>query len=99
MAEMSDKLTIRLMIGKQSYPFNVQRDQEETFRKAGKLINKKLQTYETNWPGQGIEKYLSTVALDVAVQLIRQENRQDTLPFMDTLSELTKEIEELSDIK
>jgi hypothetical protein len=46
MSENDERFVIQLMIGKQLYPINIFRHQEEKFRKAAKEIKRKLQLYE-----------------------------------------------------
>lgn len=94
MAETKDKLVIKLMIGNQIYPISVKREQEEIFRKAAKDINEKLQRYQTTYPNQGYEKYMSIALLDFAVKVIQTENNHETEPYNKTLEQLTLEIEQ-----
>jgi len=94
MANLNDKLQIRLLIGKQTYPITVRRDQEEIFRKAAKQINELWAKYEQASPGQGADLYKTIVLLQFVVRLIQVEKANDTRPFVETLTELTKEIEE-----
>ena len=42
MEDKKDKLVIQLLIGKQVFPITIRRDQEETYRKASKMITDKL---------------------------------------------------------
>ena len=94
MAEVKDKLIIKLMIGNQMYPISVKREQEEIFRKAAKDINEKLQRYQTTYPNQGYEKYMSIALLDFAVKVLQLENSNETAPYNLSLEQLTKEIEQ-----
>jgi len=90
----SDKLQIRLLIGKQTYPITVRRDKEEVFRKAAQHINELWAKYEQTSPGQGADLYKTMVLLQNTVRLLEVEQANDTQPFVNTLTELTKEIEE-----
>lgn len=90
---MDDKLVIRLIIGHQEHAITVPRNQEERFRKAAKLINEKLGKYELKYANQSQEKYMSIVLLDLAVALLQNEGRQDTRPLLESMEQLTKEIE------
>ena len=95
MGENDERFVIQLMIGKQLYPINIFRHQEEAFRMAAKEINRKLQLYENKYPNQGYEKYMSTALLDFAVRVIQLEKDNDTAPFVDRINQLTSEIEEV----
>ena len=94
MNQDSEKLIIKLMIGNQIYPISVKREQEEVFRKAAKDINEKLQRYQTTYPNQGYEKYMSIALLDFAVKVQQLENSNETLPYNKALEQLTLEIEQ-----
>lgn len=94
MVNESDKLVIKLMIGHQLYPISVKRDQEEIFRKAAKEINEKIQRYQTTYPNQGHEKYMSIALLDFAVKVQQIERSNETAPYNQALEQLTLEIEQ-----
>lgn len=89
-----DRLIIQLMIGKQLYPINILRSQEESFRAAAKAINHKLQSYETKYPYQGNEKYMSMTLLDFAVRVVQLEHDHSTEPLMEALEKISAEVEQ-----
>lgn len=93
--EEKDKIVIQLHIGSQKYPISVVREQEEIFRKAAKQINEKISRYQTAYPGQGYEKYMSVVLLDFAVKVLQIEHNNATEPYNEALEKLTAEIEEI----
>ena len=49
--EVSEKLVIQLLIGKNLQQVTVKRDQEEIFRKAAQLINERLNKYKKSRRG------------------------------------------------
>jgi len=98
MSDNEERFVIQLMIGKQLYPINIFRHQEEVFRKAAKEINRKLQLYESKYPHQGYEKYMSTALLDFAVRVAQLEKENDTSDFVECMTKLTAEIEEVINI-
>lgn len=95
MPNKEDKLVIKLMVGNQLYPISVRRDQEEVFRRAAKDINEKLQKYQTTYPNQGYEKYMSIALLDFAVRALQIEKDNSTSLYSDIITALTKEIEQV----
>jgi hypothetical protein len=95
MPNNEDKLVIKLMVGNQLYPISVRRDQEEVFRRAAKDINEKLQKYQTTYPNQGYEKYMSIALLDFAVRALQIEKDNSTSLYSDIITALTKEIEQV----
>lgn len=92
---MSEKFVIHLLIGNQMHPFTVHKDKEEIFRKAAAQINDKLSKYQSTYPNQGYEKYMSVALLDFAVKVLQLEEKHDTAPFNQSLEQLTKEIEDV----
>lgn len=95
MPNNEDKLVIKLMVGNQLYPISVRREQEEVFRRAAKDINEKLQKYQTTYPNQGYEKYMSIALLDFAVRALQIEKDNSTSLYSDIITALTKEIEQV----
>lgn len=95
MPNNEDKLVIKLMVGNQLYPISVRRDQEEVFRRAAKDINEKLQKYQTTYPNQGYEKYMSIALLDFAVRALQIEKDNSTSLYSDIITALTKEVEQV----
>ena len=93
MNNQDERLVIQLMIGKQIYPINILRSQEEAFRAAAKRINETLQGYETRDPYQGNEKYMSMTLLDFAVRVLQLEKDNSTEPFVESFQKLATEIE------
>ena len=94
MNESQDKFVIQLMIGKQVFPISIRRDQEEVFRKAAKQINEKLARYQTAYPNQGYENYMSVALLDFAVNVLQLEQLNATEPYRQAIATLTAEVEE-----
>ena len=93
--EVSEKLVIQLLIGKNLQQVTVKRDQEEVFRKAALLINERLNKYKTAYPNQVDAKYMSIALLDFAVKSLQLEQNIDTEPYSKSIDLLTKEIEDV----
>lgn len=90
----NEKIVIELIIGNQLHRISVPLEQEGFFRKAAKNINEKLQKYQTTYPNQGSEKYMSIALLDFAVKVLQIENNNDTHPYKKSIKKLSEEIEE-----
>lgn len=95
MNNAGEKFIIQLRIGNQTYPITVLRETEEIYRKATQRINDKLNLYKSHFPNQSEEKYMSMAMLDIAVKWIQNEMRNDTAPLMNSMAQLTQEIEEV----
>ena len=90
MTSISDLLTIQLNIGSRIFPITIKRKDEEIYREASKLINDKLQKYISTFPDQEKEDYVTMVALDIAISLIKEKNFDDQL--QEVVSELNKHL-------
>jgi cell division protein ZapA len=90
---MDEKMKIHLMIDNSPYPMNIDREEEEIYRKAAKLIDYKLNTYRNTYPKLAPAQYWAMAALDLSVERLRELERNDTQPFAEKLEELTKELE------
>ena len=90
MTSNSDLLTIQLNIGSRIFPITIKRKDEEIYRDASKLINDKLQKYISTFPDQEKEDYVTMVALDIAISLIKEKNFDDQL--QEVVSELNKHL-------
>ena len=90
MTSNSDLLTIQLNIGSRIFPITIKRKDEEIYREASKLINDKLQKYISTFPDQEKEDYVTMVALDIAISLIKEKNLDDQL--QEVVSELNKHL-------
>ena len=90
MTSNSDLLTIQLNIGSRIFPITIKRKDEEIYREASKLINDKLQKYISTFPDQEKEDYVTMVALDIAISLIKEKNFDNQL--QEVVSELNKHL-------
>ena len=93
MNEVSEKFVIQLRIDNQTYPIKIRRDEEEIYRAAERKINDKLNLYKEHFPNLEEERYMFMAMLDLSVQLIRSEKRNDTEPYEAVLQNITAEIE------
>ena len=75
----SDKFTIQLNIANKLYPITVDRDSDEVYRKASKLIQQKLDRYTSSFYAEDKHDYSAMVMLDLAVSLVSEQNIDDRL--------------------
>ena len=95
MAEENNKLKIRLNLYDTPLSVFVNRDEEEMYRKAAKVINDAVNTYSNLFKGRKSEKEILYMALlDVALRFEKNSSHNDTQPYDAVLSQLTKEIED-----
>lgn len=70
-----DELSIKVNIADRFYPLSVNAEQEEQVRKAAKLINDKLKTYEKQFSVKDKQDILSMCALELATELIQLRSK------------------------
>lgn len=70
----SEKFVIQLRIANKIYPITVDRDNEETYRKAAKLIQQRIDRYTTEFFAEDKQDYYAMVMLDLAIALVSEQN-------------------------
>lgn len=91
-----EKLHIRLNVYDTVISVNINRDDEEYYRKAEKLITTVVNSYASVYKGRKSEKEILYMALiDISLRYQKEAARNDTLPYSDILGQLTSEIEEV----
>lgn len=90
-----EKLHIRLNVYDTVISVNINREDEEYYRKAEKLITTVVNSYASVYKGRKSEKEILYMALiDIALRYQKEAARNDTLPYRDILGQLTSEIED-----
>lgn len=91
--EVNDRLSIRLDIGGNKIQLTIPRQEEEIYRKAGLLINQKLNAYSEAYSDRDKEQLYCMALIDIATNYQRAAGRNDTEPFKTLLNNITAEIE------
>ena len=96
MAEVNkEKLHIKLHVYDEEIEVTVNREDEEYYRAAAKLITDRYNAYAQAYKGRKGEHTISLMTLiDIALMYQRVKQRNDTVPYNDILRKLTSEIEE-----
>ena len=96
MAEVNkEKLHIKLHVYDEEIEVTVNREDEEFYRAAAKLITDRYNAYAQAYKGRKGEHTISLMTLiDIALMYERVKHRNDTVPYNDVLQKLTSEIEE-----
>ena len=90
-----EKLLIRLHIYDTDLSVKIPREDEEYYRKSGKLINDIVNSYSKIFKGRKSDKEILYMALlDVALRYEKEEGKNDTQPYNEILEKLTAEIED-----
>ena len=96
MAEQNkDRLHIRLHVYDEEIEVVVNRDDEEYYRLAAKLITERYNAYSQAYRGRKSEHTIALMTLiDIALMYQKERSHNDTLPYDNVLALLTAEIEE-----
>ena len=90
-----EKLHIRLHVYDEEIEVTVNREDEEFYRLAAKLITDRYNAYAQAYKGRKTEHTISLMTLiDIALLYQRSKRRNDTAPYNDILQKLTSDIEE-----
>ena len=95
MADQS-KLHIRLHVYDEEIEVTVNREDEEYYRSAAKLITDRYNAYAQAYKGRKSEHVISLMTLvDIALLYQKERAHNDTAPYDNVLARLTAEIEEV----
>ena len=93
--QKKDKLNIRLHIYDEEVGVKIDREDEEYFRLAAKLITERYNAYAQALKGRMNDHSIALrVLLDISVMYEKELKNNDTLPYDNVLAQLTKEIED-----
>ena len=91
----SDKLSIQLAIGSKQYPLEIDRKDEELYRKAADLINNKIHRYISYFPSQEKEDYMAMPLIDITINLLKESNMNDKVKEMIDIIDKTLKLDNL----
>lgn len=94
---MAGKINIKVTIEDIPLPLQVSStDEEKIYRDAASLIQHKIQRLRDTYPSLPSDKYYYVMAmLNTAVEAVKASDRQDTLPYVEMMADLEKEIDTL----
>ena len=93
--QTQDKLQIRLHVYDTDLSVRIPREDEEYYRKSAKLIDDIVNSYTKIYKGRKSDKEILYMALlDVALRYEKEEGKNDTQPYNESLEKLTAEIED-----
>lgn len=92
----ADKLRITIHVYDTDLTVFVPREDEEHYRKGAKLITDVVNSYSGHFRGKKSEKEILYMALiDIALRYQKETVKHDAIPFLDVMTKLTSEIEEV----
>jgi len=91
-----DELSISIAVAERSYRLVVEKEHEELFRKAAKLIDKRIKDYSVSYAYKDKQDLLAMVALEYATSYLQDEQilveKEDM--FENKLMEITRTLDE-----
>lgn len=92
---MNDKLTINLNIAGRPCVLTIEREEEETIRKAAQLINGKISKYREKYATADPIDFLAVTALQFTVKMLEAERQNDVEPIMDEVKRISSRLDEV----
>jgi len=83
------KLSIKIKIGNREYPMQVEVEDEERIRRAGKLLNEKIKNYQSQFGIDDSQDLLAMTAFDCLVEKLKGEESSEMADDF-SLREITK---------
>ena len=93
--EIKEKLNIRLHVYDEDIHATIEREDEEYYRAAAKLISERYGAYAQVFKGRKSDHTIALMTLiEIALRYEKEIDRNDTSPYDNILLQLTGEIEE-----
>ena len=89
---MTEKLSINIKIDGRNYPLKVDRENEEKFRKAAKIINDIVLQYRQKYLTSDSQDVLAMTAFQFVLKTIELEEKVDHSPLFDELKKIDEEL-------
>lgn len=96
---MSDMLSINIKIDGRSYPLRVDRNDEEKYRKAAKIINDIVLQYRQKYVTRDAQDVLAMTAIQFVLKSLDLEERIENSPLFDDLKKLDEELGDYLSLK
>ena len=91
---MTEKLSINIKIDGRIYPLKVEKENEEKYRKAARIINDIVLQYRQRYAQSDSQDFLAMAAFQFVVKNIELEEKADHSPMFDGLKKLDEELGE-----
>jgi cell division protein ZapA len=89
---MNDKLSINIKIDGRNYPLKVDREDEEKYRKAAKIINDIVLQYRQKYVTRDTQDVLAMTAIQFVLKSLEMEEQMKNSPLLDDLTKLNEEL-------
>lgn len=85
---------INIKIDGRNYPLNIDRKDEERYRKAAKIVNETITEFRTRFQNNDQQDIMAMTAFQSALNSARLEESQDYSQFIDEIKDLNDDISE-----
>ncbi len=92
---MNDKLAIKVQIAERFYPLKIDSSEEESIRKAARMINEKILQYKQRYTDKDSQDFLAMAALQFVIKLLDCEDQKDFVSLESDLQAINKELDAL----
>lgn len=92
---MDGKFHIKLQIVGRYYPLVIDREDEERFRKAARLINEKVAQYKQRYRDKDVQDFLAMTSLQFVLKELDLTEKLENQPILIAIKELTEELDDL----
>lgn len=89
---MTEKLSIKIKIDGRDYPLKVDRENEEKYRKAAKIINDIVLQYRQKYLNSDSQDFLAMTTFQFVLKNIELEEKVDRSPLFDELKKLDEDL-------
>lgn len=89
---MTEKLSIKIKIDGRDYPLKVDRENEEKYRKAAKIINDIVLQYRQKYLNSDSQDFLAMTAFQFVLKNIELEEKVDQSPLFDELKKIDEDL-------
>jgi cell division protein ZapA len=96
---MTEKLSINIRIDGRNYPLKVERENEEKYRKAAKIINDIVLQYRQKYLTSDPQDVLAMTAFQFVLKTIDLEEKADQSPLFDELKKLDEDLGDYLSLK
>jgi len=87
---MTEKLSININIDGRIYPLTINREDEEKYRKAAKILNDIILQYKKKYANNDSKDFLAMTAFQFVLKNIEMEEQADASPFIEEIKELNE---------
>ena len=86
------RLSINIKIDGRIFPLDINRSDEERYRKAAKMVNEIVRKFRTTFRDQGSHDILAMSAFQIALSNTELQERDDNSLYIDELKNLNDDI-------